>query len=76
MRAKITNPEAIVELAIANEVEAARNSDVPSREVAKRIMQILTDISADFRQIRPRQPRNTAAGTGTARGRRARTQQQ
>lgn len=75
MRAKIVNPDAIVELAIANEVEAARSSDVPSREVAKRIMQILTDISADFRQVRPRQPRNPAGSAGAARGRRARAQQ-
>jgi hypothetical protein len=75
MRAKIVNPDAIVELAIANEVEAARSSDVPSREVAKRIMQILTDISADFRQVRSRQPRNPAGGAGAARGRRARAQQ-
>ncbi|HHV55661.1 MAG TPA: hypothetical protein GXX55_09485 [Firmicutes bacterium] len=73
MRANITNPEAIVELAIANEVEAAKSQDIPARDVAKKIMQILSDIRADFRPVRQRAPRAAAAGTAApARGRRAR----
>ncbi|MBE3584349.1 MAG: hypothetical protein IMX01_09595 [Limnochordaceae bacterium] len=75
MRANITNPESIVEIAIANEIEAAKTENVPSREAAKKIMSILSDIRADFRPIRPRGPRaaNAAAGSPAGRGRRSKT---